>query len=231
MHHTDGSDEQARAAGLHEAPRHPYAVPALEAVLLTHEHFDHVGFGPHVDGAEVRKRAQVVESGHVVEMFVGEEHSFERGHGVGEARRLVQSGGAGLFVAHFGDVPFVVGEGRVGAVRVSGDEAQHLRAEVGPAVDEQEAMVRNPETAYLVSNEEYDKQLEELGWSPADMVTMAKMYLDRKMYEIKKGIRDFFREILELMFQAAALVIDTIRTFFLPSSSWQRPIWFLFFFF
>ena len=75
---------------------------------------------------------------------------------------------------------------------------------------EYEAMVRNPETAYLVSNEEYDKQLEELGWSPADMVTMAKMYLDRKMYEIKKGIRDFFREILELMFQAAAA----------PSSSW-----------
>ena len=36
------SDEQARAAGLHEAPRTPYAVPALEAVLLTHEHFDHV---------------------------------------------------------------------------------------------------------------------------------------------------------------------------------------------
>ena len=36
------SDEQARAAGLHEAPRTPYAVPALEAVFLTHEHFDHV---------------------------------------------------------------------------------------------------------------------------------------------------------------------------------------------
>ena len=36
------SDEQARAAGLHEAPRSPYAVPALDAVLLTHEHFDHV---------------------------------------------------------------------------------------------------------------------------------------------------------------------------------------------
>lgn len=89
---------------------------------------------------------------------------------------------------------------------------------------EYEAMVRNPETAYLVSNEEYDKQLEELGWSPADMVTMAKMYLDRKMYEIKKGIRDFFREILELMFAAAALVIDTVRTFFLVVLSILGPI-------
>ena len=41
-HVAEMSDEQARAAGLHEAPRLPYAVPALEAVLLTHEHFDHV---------------------------------------------------------------------------------------------------------------------------------------------------------------------------------------------
>ena len=30
---------------------------------------------------------------------------------------------------------------------------------------EYEAMKRNPETAYLVSNEEFDKQLDELGWS------------------------------------------------------------------
>ena len=77
---------------------------------------------------------------------------------------------------------------------------------------EYEAKVRNPETAYLVSNEEFDKQLEELGWSPSDMVTMAGMYIDRGMYNMKKNIRDFFREILELMFQAAALVIDTIRS-------------------
>lgn len=41
-HVAEMSDEQARGAGLHEAPRLPYAVPALEAVLLTHEHFDHV---------------------------------------------------------------------------------------------------------------------------------------------------------------------------------------------
>ena len=55
---------------------------------------------------------------------------------------------------------------------------------------EYEAMMRNPETAYLVSNEEFDKQLEELGWSPGDMVTMAGMYIERGMYNMKKGIRD-----------------------------------------
>ena len=36
------SDEQARKLGLHEAPRFDYAMPRIEAVLLTHEHFDHV---------------------------------------------------------------------------------------------------------------------------------------------------------------------------------------------
>ncbi len=73
-------------------------------------------------------------------------------------------------------------------------------------------------------NEEFDKQLEELGWSPSDMVTMAGMYIERGMYNMKKGIRDFFREILELMFQAAALVIDTIRTFFLVVLAILGPI-------
>ena len=89
---------------------------------------------------------------------------------------------------------------------------------------EYEAMKRNPETAYLVSNEEFDKQLEELGWSPEDLVTMTGMYIERSMYQMKKGVRDFFRELLELLFQAAALVIDTQRTFFLVVLSILGPI-------
>ncbi|WP_300879537.1 conjugative transposon protein TraJ, partial [uncultured Alistipes sp.] len=71
---------------------------------------------------------------------------------------------------------------------------------------------------------EFDRQLEELGWSPGDMVTMAGMYIERGMYNMKKSIRDFFREILELMFAAAALVIDTVRTFFLVVLSILGPI-------
>ena len=89
---------------------------------------------------------------------------------------------------------------------------------------EYEAMKRNPETAYLVSNEEFDKQLEELGWSPEDLVTMTGMYIERSMYQMKRGVRDFFRELLELLFQAAALVIDTLRTFFLVVLSILGPI-------
>ena len=89
---------------------------------------------------------------------------------------------------------------------------------------EYEAMMRNPETAYLVSNEEFDRQLEELGWSPGDMITMAGMYIERGMYKVKKAIQNFFRELLEMLFQAASLTIDTIRTFFLVVLAILGPI-------
>jgi len=89
---------------------------------------------------------------------------------------------------------------------------------------EYDAAMKNPETAYLVSNEEFDKQLDELGWSPGDLAAMTGMYIEKGMYSMKKSIRDFFRELLELLFQAASLVIDTIRTFFLIVLAILGPI-------
>ena len=89
---------------------------------------------------------------------------------------------------------------------------------------EREAMMRNPETAYLVSDEEFDKKIEELGWSPGDLMTMSGMYLEREMYNLEKSIKDGFREFIEILFKAAALVIDTIRTFFLSVLSILGPI-------
>lgn len=89
---------------------------------------------------------------------------------------------------------------------------------------ERKAMLRNPENAYLVSNEEFDKKLEELGWSPSDLVTMSGMYMERGMYSIEQSVKNWFRELLEILFQAAALVIDTIRTFFLIVLSILGPI-------
>ncbi len=89
---------------------------------------------------------------------------------------------------------------------------------------EREAMLRNPETAYLVSDEEFDKKLDELGWSPSDLATMSGMYLDRQAYKIEKAIKEWFRNLLEILFQAAALVIDTIRTLFLIVLSILGPI-------
>lgn len=87
-----------------------------------------------------------------------------------------------------------------------------------------EANKRNPETAYLVDKEEFDKKLDELGWSAGDLITMGGMYIDRAEYRMKQNIRKWFQELLELLFQSAGLVIDTIRTFFLIVLSILGPI-------
>jgi conjugative transposon TraJ protein len=90
---------------------------------------------------------------------------------------------------------------------------------------ERAALLRDPETAYLVSNEEFDKKLDELsGLNPKHLVTMTSMYYERGMYKMKKSISDVFRSLLELIFQAAGLIIDTIRTFFLIVLSILGPI-------
>lgn len=87
---------------------------------------------------------------------------------------------------------------------------------------ELEAMKRNPETAYLVDKEEFDRKLDDLGITDAPEI--CGMYIDRAMYNTKKWIQELFRNLLELMFQAAALVIDTLRTFFLVVLSILGPI-------
>lgn len=89
---------------------------------------------------------------------------------------------------------------------------------------EYEALIRNPETTFLASDEEFDKKLSELGWSPSDIGVMAGMYIDRASYRVDQAIKEWFRNLLEVLFQAAALVIDTIRTFFLIVLSILGPI-------
>lgn len=93
---------------------------------------------------------------------------------------------------------------------------------------EREAMLRNPETAYLVSDEEFDRQIDELGWTPGDAATRLGMYMEVGMYNLEKSIRDAFRSLLELLFAAASLLIDTVRTFFLVVLSILGPIAFAF---
>jgi len=87
---------------------------------------------------------------------------------------------------------------------------------------ELEAMKRNPETSYLVDKEEFDKKLDDLGITDAPEI--CGMYIDRAMYNTKKWFQELFRNLLELLFQAAALVIDTLRTFFLVVLSILGPI-------
>ena len=87
---------------------------------------------------------------------------------------------------------------------------------------EYEAMARSPETAWLVSSEDFDRRLSELGIFDAPEIL--GMYAERGMYNLKKSIRDWFRELLEILFQAAALIIDTLRTFFLIVLAILGPI-------
>lgn len=87
---------------------------------------------------------------------------------------------------------------------------------------EYEALRRNPETAWLVDNAAFDAKLEKLGI--LDATTIAGMYIERGFYNMKKSVQDWFRWLLEMLFQAAALVIDTVRTFFLVVLAILGPI-------
>jgi len=87
---------------------------------------------------------------------------------------------------------------------------------------EYEIMRKNPETAYLVDNEIWDNKLDALGIT--DVGTKVGLYIEKAMYESKKWIREAFRELLEILFKAAALVIDVIRTFFLIVLAILGPI-------
>lgn len=80
---------------------------------------------------------------------------------------------------------------------------------------QRQAMLRDPEKAYLISNEEFDKRLDELGWKPKDLMAIAGMYAERAGYQFGQKVREAFRTFLETLFQAASLTIDTVRTFFL----------------
>jgi len=87
---------------------------------------------------------------------------------------------------------------------------------------EYKAMMNNPETAWLVDDAEFNRRMSEMGILKAPAI--AGMFVERGLYDLKKNIRDWFRELLEILFQAAALVIDTIRTFFLIVLAILGPI-------
>ena len=87
---------------------------------------------------------------------------------------------------------------------------------------EYEAMMRDPSTAYLVDDAEFDRQIDELGVT--EIGTAAGMYVERGLYKIKKWFQNLMRALLELLFQAASLTIDTIRTFFLVVLAILGPI-------
>ena len=80
--------------------------------------------------------------------------------------------------------------------------------------------------AWLVNSEEWDKEMEELGiWDAPEIMSM---WTERLWYDIKAWFREVVRDFFELLFNAAALTIDTLRTFFLVVLSILGPIAFAF---
>ncbi|MDH6311169.1 conjugative transposon TraJ protein [Dysgonomonas sp. PFB1-18] len=91
---------------------------------------------------------------------------------------------------------------------------------------EYEIKMRSPETAYLVDDAALEAKLSELGVT--DVGAKVGLHMDRAAYNFKKWLQRALRDLLELLFQAAALVIDVVRTFFLIVLSILGPIAFAF---
>lgn len=77
---------------------------------------------------------------------------------------------------------------------------------------ERQAILNNPEFAWLEDNETFDKKLEEMG---IDVGGRLGMYAQRASYNLVKQMRSYFREVLEIVYQGVAMIIDIVRTFFL----------------
>lgn len=90
---------------------------------------------------------------------------------------------------------------------------------------EYEARVREGK-AWLVDDEAYDQKMKDLGI--IDAAEIVSMWGERLWYDIKAWFRQIVRDFFELLFNASALVIDTIRTFFLVVLAILGPIAFAF---
>jgi len=81
--------------------------------------------------------------------------------------------------------------------------------------------------AWLVDNDEWDRKMDKLGIL-TDAPEIVSMWGERFMYDIKEWFRQLVRDFFELLFHAAALTIDTLRTFFLVVLAILGPIAFAF---
>lgn len=76
--------------------------------------------------------------------------------------------------------------------------------------------------AWLVDEKAYDAKLADLGIT--DLPEIVSMWSERLWYDVKMWFRQVFRDLLELVFNAAALTIDTLRTFVLVMLSILGPL-------
>lgn len=99
------------------------------------------------------------------------------------------------------------------------ENVQALQAEKDQL--EYDARVREGK-AWLVDDEVYDQKMADLGIT--DMAEIIGMWAERTWYDMKMWFRQIVRDFFELLFNAAALTIDTLRTFFLVVLSILGPL-------
>lgn len=87
-----------------------------------------------------------------------------------------------------------------------------------------EADVRKITLGYVDPSADYDKELRELGLDTSTQSVMDVLYEISQMATVEYWVTEFFRMLLELLFGAAALVIDTLRTFYLVILTVLGPI-------
>jgi len=86
---------------------------------------------------------------------------------------------------------------------------------------EYEARVREGKE-WLVNDDVYEQKMSDLGIRQVG--TMVSMWWEHTWYSIKMWFRQLISDFFELLFNAAALSIDTIRTFFLVVLSILGPL-------
>lgn len=89
---------------------------------------------------------------------------------------------------------------------------------------EQEVQRREVQEYFGLSDEEYERQFRDLDVPSTDQQTMSEMYQEESNWSMRGIVNNILRWILELIFDAVSLVIDTIRTFYLIVLSILGPI-------
>ena len=89
---------------------------------------------------------------------------------------------------------------------------------------ENENLVRDMNTVCQTLDADYDKQIEQLDWTPKEALALNAMQTMLVAHTQESLLTKIFRWLLEFMFKVASLVIDTIRTFYLVVLSILGPL-------
>lgn len=89
---------------------------------------------------------------------------------------------------------------------------------------EEECRERLPADSYYAEDKEMERELEELGLEEQTQQTLDRMNGERSSWSVKGIMMSILAWILELLFSAAGVILDVLRTFYLIVLSLLGPI-------